>query len=206
MEVVAVPYTNWRGETSVRRIIPKSVRFGSTEWHPEPQWLLLAWDADKQADREFALKDFGASVADAYKVALTNAMISIEEQRIKGVANFHDPRYAGQRGADHADALHDAYHTIRGMRDGTEAPAPSNPVTWVDAAEIIALIDKLRFDEGDSVTILCDNPDFNGQPDRVIVVNGAWTDWQDRRFGADTLVQALRAAVGSRQLSKAGEH
>jgi hypothetical protein len=58
-----ISYTNYRGETSVRRIIPKSVRFGSTEWHPEPQWLLLAWDDDKQADREFALKDFGSPEA-----------------------------------------------------------------------------------------------------------------------------------------------
>lgn len=58
-----ISYTNYRGETSVRRIIPKSVRFGSTEWHPEPQWLLLAWDDDKQVDREFALKDFGSPEA-----------------------------------------------------------------------------------------------------------------------------------------------
>jgi hypothetical protein len=65
--------------------------------------------------------------------------------------------------------------------------------------EIVALIDQLRSNEGDSVTILCDNPDFNGLPDRVIVVNGAWTNWQDRRFGADTLVQALRAAVKARE-------
>lgn len=57
--VATVTYTNWRGETSTRRIIPKSVRYGSTEWHPEPQWLLLAWDDDKKTDREFALKDFG---------------------------------------------------------------------------------------------------------------------------------------------------
>lgn len=56
--VATLAYTNYRGETSTRRIIPKSVRYGSTPWHPEPQWLLLAWDDDKQADREFALKDF----------------------------------------------------------------------------------------------------------------------------------------------------
>jgi hypothetical protein len=62
--IAVVHYTNWRGETSRRRIIPKSVRYGSTEWHPEPQWLLRAWDDDKQADREFALKDFGARVGD----------------------------------------------------------------------------------------------------------------------------------------------
>jgi hypothetical protein len=52
-------YTNYRGETAVRSIVPRSVRYGSTEWHPEPQWLLLAHDTEKNADREFALKDFG---------------------------------------------------------------------------------------------------------------------------------------------------
>jgi hypothetical protein len=52
-------YTNYQGKTSVRHIIPRSVRYGTTQWHPEPQWLLLAYDCDKKADREFALKDFG---------------------------------------------------------------------------------------------------------------------------------------------------
>jgi hypothetical protein len=54
---LSVIYTNWRGETSTRRIVPKSVRFGSTEWHPKPQWLILATDVDKGADREFAMAD-----------------------------------------------------------------------------------------------------------------------------------------------------
>jgi hypothetical protein len=58
-QVVSLFYKNHRGEIALRSFVPKSVRFGSTEWHPEPQWLLLAWDADKRADREFALKDFG---------------------------------------------------------------------------------------------------------------------------------------------------
>lgn len=52
-------YTNWRGETSERTIQPKYVWFGSTEWHPEPQWLLTAFDLEKNAHRDFALKDFG---------------------------------------------------------------------------------------------------------------------------------------------------
>jgi len=51
-------YTNWRGETSVRTITPIRVWFGSTDWHPEPQWLLRAFDHDKNAERDFALKDF----------------------------------------------------------------------------------------------------------------------------------------------------
>ncbi|MBO9428793.1 hypothetical protein [Sulfitobacter sp. R18_1] len=54
---VQMKYKNWRGETSVRTIIPISVRYGNTEWHPEMGWLMLAFDVDKQAEREFALKD-----------------------------------------------------------------------------------------------------------------------------------------------------
>jgi len=55
-------------------------------------------------------------------------------------------------------------------------------------------IDFLRADEGDSVTLLCDNPDFNGQPNCAIECNGYWTNWQDRRFAADTLQGALELA------------
>ena len=54
---MTVVYKNYRGETSVRRIRPLSQRFGSNEWHKEPQWLLLAFDVEKNANREFALSD-----------------------------------------------------------------------------------------------------------------------------------------------------
>ncbi|WP_287149596.1 hypothetical protein [Mesorhizobium sp.] len=54
-------YTNWRGETSLRTITPDQVYYGATEWHPEPQWLLTAYDHDKLAVRDFALKGFGLS-------------------------------------------------------------------------------------------------------------------------------------------------
>ena len=37
------------------------LRFGSTQWHPEPQWLLQAWDVDKDAERDFALAGFHAA-------------------------------------------------------------------------------------------------------------------------------------------------
>jgi hypothetical protein len=56
---VQMTYTNWRGETSRRAIIPRHVWFGSTDWHPEPQWLLKAIDTEKGEMRDFALKDFG---------------------------------------------------------------------------------------------------------------------------------------------------
>ena len=54
-----VGYTNYRGEHSHRSIIPQRVWYGSTEYHPNPQWFLKAFDTDKQADRDFALCDFG---------------------------------------------------------------------------------------------------------------------------------------------------
>ncbi len=56
-ELVNIVYTNYRGETSVRKIIPKRIWFGSTDWHPDFQWLLDAFDVEKKADRSFAMKD-----------------------------------------------------------------------------------------------------------------------------------------------------
>lgn len=58
-ESVTLTYTNYRGETAERTITPKHVYFGATEWHPEPQWLLRAYDHGKKADRDFALNDLG---------------------------------------------------------------------------------------------------------------------------------------------------
>lgn len=58
-EPVRLTYTNWRGEIAKRTIAPKYVWFGSTDWHPHPQWLLKAFDLEKGEDRDFALKDFG---------------------------------------------------------------------------------------------------------------------------------------------------
>jgi hypothetical protein len=58
-------YKNYRGDIAVRNVTPISVRFGSTEWHPEPQWLLLAFDHEKQAEREFAMTDIGGAAQDA---------------------------------------------------------------------------------------------------------------------------------------------
>ena len=59
---LVLTYTNHRGETGVRRIIPLAAPWwGQTDWHLEPQWLLRAFDVDKQAEREFALEGFGPS-------------------------------------------------------------------------------------------------------------------------------------------------
>ena len=57
---VRIVYTNWRGETSIREILPKEIVFGVTKWHKDEQWLLVAIDLNKQAERTFAMKDIRA--------------------------------------------------------------------------------------------------------------------------------------------------
>ncbi|WP_273794611.1 hypothetical protein [Brucella intermedia] len=56
---IEIIYTNYKGETAKRTITPLNLWRGATEWHPEPQWLVTAYDHDKKALRDFALKDFG---------------------------------------------------------------------------------------------------------------------------------------------------
>ena len=52
---VKIDYTNWRGERAIREIVPLSMKFGSNEWHPDEQWMVLAHDVEKKADRWFAM-------------------------------------------------------------------------------------------------------------------------------------------------------
>lgn len=61
-EPLVVLYSNWRGEIALRRILPLKLRHASTEWHPDRQWLLQAYDLDKDAFRDFALSDFLGSL------------------------------------------------------------------------------------------------------------------------------------------------
>lgn len=87
---VVILYENWRGETAVRRIEVASpmlaLRFGATDWHPEPQWLLAAHDVDKDAARDFALSGIKAWGKEAVDAALrsaseTQAPLSLNEGR-----------------------------------------------------------------------------------------------------------------------------
>ncbi len=57
---VRILYINYRGEKGWRRIQPLNIWFGSTEWHPERQWLIDAIDLEKKATRSFALSDIQA--------------------------------------------------------------------------------------------------------------------------------------------------
>lgn len=63
-------YRNWRGETATRRALPIRLEYGSNEWHPEPQWLLVGIDVVTHQERSFAMKDMvgGAMVAEPWTI------------------------------------------------------------------------------------------------------------------------------------------
>ena len=52
-----VKYKNWKGEVSIRNIIPQEVWFGHTDYHKDKQWLLNVWDIEKDAPRTYAMMD-----------------------------------------------------------------------------------------------------------------------------------------------------
>jgi hypothetical protein len=62
------------------------------------------------------------------------------------------------------------------------------------AIEAWNLLEALRASEGSAVTLVCDNPDFNDQPNNKIEVCADWTGWDDQTFTGDTILEALRAA------------
>lgn len=64
-------------------------------------------------------------------------------------------------------------------------------------AEQMRLILQITDPEGSSVTICAVNADFDG-PNNVITVSDDWTNWDERRFTGDSLLDCLHAAVAAR--------
>lgn len=75
--VVSFDYVNYRGEKSRRNVSPISLRFGVSEYHPEPQFLLFAFDRSKEEFREFALRDMSNILADEFLNELAPAQGNI---------------------------------------------------------------------------------------------------------------------------------
>jgi hypothetical protein len=55
-------YKNYKGEQGYRRAVPISIRYGTSDYHRAPQWLMLAFDTEKEAEREFAMADMSHNV------------------------------------------------------------------------------------------------------------------------------------------------
>jgi len=50
-------YTNYKMETENRRVMAVSIWFGSSQYHQGKQWFLKARDLDRDALRDFAMRD-----------------------------------------------------------------------------------------------------------------------------------------------------
>ncbi len=78
------------------------------------------------------------------------------------------------------------FGTIENYRPGCVRPAEA----W-------RYVELLRADEGNSVEIVCDNPDFDGQPNSKVNCIGDWTGWVEQPFTGDSVLQALQAAMAA---------
>ena len=125
---ITLTYTNWMGETAERAIIPRRVWWGSTEWHHEPQWLLTAFDVDKQAERDFALKDF---CQPAQPVAVKVKPLVWSAIGDAGAFTAYDPLFERQVLSREPTA----YDTER--LDRITAALDMTPITVQDAARVL---------------------------------------------------------------------
>jgi hypothetical protein len=62
-----------------------------------------------------------------------------------------------------------------------------------------AYIDELRKEEGSSVTINCDNPEFCGCAVKI-AVQSDWTRWGNWEYGGDTILECLEKAVAAKKM------
>lgn len=100
-------------------------------------------------------------------------------------------------------AAHRAWMLKHGATANGDDIRASGPVIFRQVIgpylQSLADIDKLRADEGDSVTIYSDNAGFNDLPNCAIGCCGDWTEWFERRFDGNTVAAALHAAVIDRR-------
>jgi hypothetical protein len=92
---INVSYTNWRGVTSVRRVLLGEVRFGTTEWHKEPTWLIKAFDLDHPAKiwKEFEISkcDFNREeIGKNWRIAELEAALTRQGDNMAFVLNHMD--------------------------------------------------------------------------------------------------------------------
>lgn len=52
-----IVYKNYKGKISKRRIIPQKIEFGLTPNISEPEWLMWAYDLDKEGNRAFVIRN-----------------------------------------------------------------------------------------------------------------------------------------------------
>ena len=80
-----------------------------------------------------------------------------------------------------------ACHCEASIEAWSKRKPPMQPAAWL-------IVEALRAEEGHSVTLFCDNPDFNLGANNAIEASGNYTGWTEQRFEGDTLTAALMVA------------
>lgn len=81
MNAITITCLNYRGEVSDRRIQVMGPPYrGSTEWHPEVQWLLPAIDVDRGVERTFAME--GMLIHNPQDMPLITVVVELAEHSI----------------------------------------------------------------------------------------------------------------------------
>lgn len=136
-------------------------------------------EAEKDAsDAWFALQNEGTTTAKAFRAmqGRHQRQLTVMEQLGYDRAVADARAHPGEIGLAHPS-------------DGAEMPEVA----------LARYIEILRAEEGDVVTIACDNPETWAADKRVAIdCNGAWTDFEDRRFEGETVLQCLAKAVSAR--------
>lgn len=86
---VYIDYTNHKGERAIRRIRPVSIRHDTSEYHATPQWILRAYDMDRDVWRNFAMRDIHSWNKGVKHQGLdTAAQVFFYEQEFYVLSNF----------------------------------------------------------------------------------------------------------------------
>lgn len=138
---ITLTYTNWRGETAERTIVPKRVWFGVTEWHPEPQWLLRAFDVEKRAERDFVLKDFGQKPEPQAAKVKPLQWVFHDATRNYSAVYISDGWTISRKGTGHFvlynrefnEGMDRAYQTLEGAQAAAEADHAARILSQIEA-------------------------------------------------------------------------
>ncbi|HCQ53588.1 hypothetical protein [Brevundimonas diminuta] len=107
--------------------------------------------------------------------------------------------------ADAGDSYETAKKKLASLIQWNIAVATDPRVGGHPAPDALRAIEMLRASEGDSVTILCNNPEATDLDDAMAVVCcGPWTDWKDRRFYGRDVSDALSKALAALQAEQKG--
>lgn len=94
---------------------------------------------------------------------------------------------------NHAGAIH---HVKCGCKIRYSCDDVASKRVISHPTNIRAIIDAIREPEGNSIEFLCPNPEAGpDSPNEIVVVTAHWTKWQPKRYGGNTLDQALMKAL-----------